>query len=116
MFAVTDDRNIAVHRLLDRLGFRREARLVEADRFKGTWSTLQTYAILNREYRSRAAIKYTVERRAPRRPHQSVLHCREAVGISPRSDDFLYITDKESILRWVISGSDAPLRPSVALL
>jgi hypothetical protein len=40
----------------------------------------------------------------------------EAVGKFPGSDDFLYINDKESILRWVISVSGAPLRPPVALL
>jgi RimJ/RimL family protein N-acetyltransferase len=47
--ATTDDRNRAVHRLLDRLGFRCEARLVEADWFKGEWSTLRIDAILRRE-------------------------------------------------------------------
>jgi len=52
VFAEADDRNVAVHRLLERLGFRCEARLVEADWFKGTWSTLRTYAILDREYAS----------------------------------------------------------------
>jgi hypothetical protein len=41
---------------------------------------------------------------------------REAVGKLPGSDDFLYINDKESILRWVISVSEAPLRPPAALL
>ena len=29
--------------------------------------------------------------------------CREAVGEFPGSDDFLYINDKKSILRWAIS-------------
>jgi hypothetical protein len=29
--------------------------------------------------------------------------CREAVGDFPGSDDFLYINDKKSILRWAIS-------------
>jgi RimJ/RimL family protein N-acetyltransferase len=50
IYAETDDRNVAVHRLLERLGFRCEARLVEADWFKGEWTTLRTYAILRREF------------------------------------------------------------------
>jgi hypothetical protein len=41
---------------------------------------------------------------------------REAVGEFPGSDDFLYINDKKSILRWAISVSGAPLRPLAALL
>lgn len=51
VFARADDRNTAVHRLLERLGFRREARLVEADWFKGEWTTLRVYAVLEREWR-----------------------------------------------------------------
>jgi RimJ/RimL family protein N-acetyltransferase len=39
-----------VHRLLERLGFRCEARLVEADFFKGDWCTMRTYAVLRREW------------------------------------------------------------------
>lgn len=50
VFADTDDRNVAVGRLLERLGFRCEARLVEADWFKGEWSTLRVYALLHREW------------------------------------------------------------------
>ena len=50
VYAETDDRNVAVHRLLERLGFRCEARLVEADWFKGEWTTLRTYATLRREW------------------------------------------------------------------
>jgi RimJ/RimL family protein N-acetyltransferase len=46
----TDDRNVAVHRLFERLGFRCEARLVEADWFKGEWTTLRIYAVLRREW------------------------------------------------------------------
>jgi RimJ/RimL family protein N-acetyltransferase len=53
VYAEADDRNTAVHRLLERLGFRCEARLVEADRFKGEWTTLRVYAVLRREWRSR---------------------------------------------------------------
>jgi RimJ/RimL family protein N-acetyltransferase len=50
IYAEADDRNLDVHRLLERLGFRCEARLVEADWFKGEWSTLRVYAILRREW------------------------------------------------------------------
>ena len=50
VFAETDDRNVAVHRLLERLGFRREARLVEADWFKDEWTTVCVYAVLRREW------------------------------------------------------------------
>jgi len=53
VFAEADDRNTAVKRLLERLGFRCEARLVEADWFKGEWSTLCVYAILDREWQAR---------------------------------------------------------------
>jgi RimJ/RimL family protein N-acetyltransferase len=35
VYAQADDRDLAVHRLLERLGFRCEAPLVEADWFKG---------------------------------------------------------------------------------
>ena len=52
VYAQADDRNVPVHRLLERLGFRCEARLVEADWFKGEWTTLRTYATLRREWRS----------------------------------------------------------------
>jgi RimJ/RimL family protein N-acetyltransferase len=57
VFAETDDRNRPVARLLERLGVRCEARLVEADWFKGEWSTLRVYAMLDGEWR---------EHRAPR--------------------------------------------------
>lgn len=50
VYAQADDRNVAVHRLLERLGFRCEARLVEADWFKGEWTTLRVYATLRREW------------------------------------------------------------------
>jgi RimJ/RimL family protein N-acetyltransferase/quercetin dioxygenase-like cupin family protein len=54
IYAETDDRNVGVHRLVERLGFRCEARLVEADWFKGEWTTLRVYAILRREWSARA--------------------------------------------------------------
>lgn len=50
IYARADDRNDAVHRLFERLGFRCEARLVEADWFKGEWTTLRVFAILRREW------------------------------------------------------------------
>jgi RimJ/RimL family protein N-acetyltransferase len=50
--AQADDRNVPVHRLLERPGFRCEARLVEAEWFKGEWTTLRTYATLRREWRA----------------------------------------------------------------
>jgi RimJ/RimL family protein N-acetyltransferase len=50
VYAQADDRNVPVHRLFERLGFRCEARLVEADWFKGEWATLRTYATLRREW------------------------------------------------------------------
>ena len=52
VYAQTDDRNAPVHRLLERLGFRREARLVDADWFNGEWVTLRTYGVLRREWAS----------------------------------------------------------------
>jgi RimJ/RimL family protein N-acetyltransferase len=55
VLAEADDRNVSVHRLLERLGFRCEARLVEADWFKGEWSTLRLYAMLDREWRARSS-------------------------------------------------------------
>ena len=48
--AQADDRNLPVRRLLERLVFRCEARLVEADWFKGEWTTLRLYALLDREW------------------------------------------------------------------
>ena len=53
VYAEADDRNVAVHRLFGRLGFRCEARLVEADWFKGEWSTLRVFAVLRREWVNR---------------------------------------------------------------
>ena len=50
IYAQADDRNLAVHRLLERVGFRCEARLIEADWFKGEWTTLRVYALLRREW------------------------------------------------------------------
>ena len=50
VYARADDRDVPVQRLLERLGMRCEARLLDADWFKGGWATLRTYAILRREW------------------------------------------------------------------
>jgi RimJ/RimL family protein N-acetyltransferase len=55
VFAQADDRNDPVHRLLEALRFRREGRLLEADWFKGEWSTLRICATLEREWRQHVA-------------------------------------------------------------
>ena len=50
VYAQTDDRNKSAQRLLERLGFRLEARLIEADWFDGEWTTLRIYAVLKKEW------------------------------------------------------------------
>lgn len=50
VLANADARNAPVRRLLERLGLRQEAELREADWFKGEWTTLCIYAVLNREW------------------------------------------------------------------
>lgn len=52
VFGLVDDRNAAVQKLFGRLGFRCEARHVEADWFKGEWTTTRVYAMLEREWRA----------------------------------------------------------------
>jgi RimJ/RimL family protein N-acetyltransferase len=47
--ASCDSRNASVARLLRRLGFRQESRQVDADWFKGEWTTLDGYALLASE-------------------------------------------------------------------
>lgn len=47
-----DDRNAASQRLLERLGFRREAHMIDEEFFKGEWSSTYLYAILDREWQS----------------------------------------------------------------
>ena len=56
MFAQLDERNPASARVLERLGMRREAVLVEDMWFKGEWSTTLVYAMLDREWRVRRAV------------------------------------------------------------
>lgn len=53
VYAETDDRNAAAQRLLERIGFRSEARLVEADWFKDEWTTVRVFALLRSEWESR---------------------------------------------------------------
>lgn len=48
-----DERNTASIRVVECLGFRREARLVESSWFKGEWTTLLIYAQLEGEWRER---------------------------------------------------------------
>lgn len=52
VFGQVDDRNTAVQNLFRRLGFRCEGRHVEADWFKGEWTTMRVYAMLEREWRA----------------------------------------------------------------
>ena len=47
------DGNVASARLLGRLGFRQEARLVDNVLFKGAWATQLVFAMLEDEWRSR---------------------------------------------------------------
>lgn len=57
IYAETDERNLGAHRLLERLRFRCEARMLEADWFKNEWTSVRIYGVLRREWqgRSRAA-------------------------------------------------------------
>lgn len=48
--AQCDARNEPVTRLLRRVGFRHESRQVDADFYKGEWTTLDGYAMLANEY------------------------------------------------------------------
>jgi RimJ/RimL family protein N-acetyltransferase len=51
--AVVIDDNLASARLLGRLGFRQEARLVDNVHFKGAWATQLVFAMLEDEWRAR---------------------------------------------------------------
>lgn len=55
VFSITDERNAPAQRLLEGLGFRREARFVEGTWFKGGWATELLYAVLEREWRTTGA-------------------------------------------------------------
>jgi RimJ/RimL family protein N-acetyltransferase len=50
VYGETDDLNVGMRKLFERVGFRLEARLVEGDWFKGAWSTLCVYAMLSSEW------------------------------------------------------------------
>ena len=50
VYAQCDARNTPVAALLRRLGMRHEARQVDADWFKGEWTTLDEFALLSREW------------------------------------------------------------------
>jgi aminoglycoside 6'-N-acetyltransferase len=52
IYAETDERNAGVHRLLDRLGFRCEAQLVEGRPVKGEWCSLRIHAMLRCEWKA----------------------------------------------------------------
>ena len=68
--ATCDVENEASVRLLERLGMRREARLLESVWFKGAWGSEYVYALLGREWsRARRAAGAGASRRcAPRAP------------------------------------------------
>jgi len=59
--ATTDVDNHAAWRLLERVGFRREAHFVDSIWFKGAWGSEYLYAILAREWASRGAFKGRVD-------------------------------------------------------
>jgi len=54
VFARLDARNTASARLAARLGMRQEAHLIENEWFKGEWTDELDFALLSREWRSRA--------------------------------------------------------------
>ena len=51
VIAFCDARNASVHALLERVGLRQESRQVEADWFKGEWTTLDGFALLASEWK-----------------------------------------------------------------
>jgi RimJ/RimL family protein N-acetyltransferase len=50
VIAFCDSRNTRVHDLLERVGLRQESRQVQADWFKGEWTTLDGFAVLASEW------------------------------------------------------------------
>lgn len=50
VFAQCDARNSGMHGVLTRAGFRHEGTAVDADWFKGEWTSLETWAVLAREW------------------------------------------------------------------
>lgn len=55
LLGVVDARNEPAARLFARLGFRHEGRAVEADWFKGEWSSVDTWAVLRSEWGRKTA-------------------------------------------------------------
>jgi RimJ/RimL family protein N-acetyltransferase len=53
VIATMDARNHSSMRLAERLGMRREAHQLSAEMFKGGWSDLLVYAIVDDEWRAR---------------------------------------------------------------
>ncbi|MNL74735.1 ribosomal-protein-S5-alanine N-acetyltransferase [compost metagenome] len=53
IFARLDTANAGSVALVERLGFRREAHLIENDRFDGAWGDEFIYAMLRREWAAR---------------------------------------------------------------
>lgn len=53
LFARVDPRNLASVRLLEGLGFRREAHFIQNDRFDGVWGDEFVYAMLKSEWQAR---------------------------------------------------------------
>lgn len=50
VIALTDVRNRPIAKLLTRIGMRREGRLVEAEWWKGEWTSIDTWALLAAEW------------------------------------------------------------------
>ena len=67
MVARVDARNPASAAVLRKIGMRQEAELVENEWFKGAWSTELDFALLQREWRSRATPVASTSRRTPAR-------------------------------------------------
>ncbi len=55
IFARLDAKNAGSVGVVERLGLRREALLIENDRFNGVWGDECVYAVLNREWAARAS-------------------------------------------------------------
>lgn len=50
-----DERNTTSARVVERLGFRHEARLVDSEWFKGEWATMLIFGLLDHEWRASGA-------------------------------------------------------------
>jgi RimJ/RimL family protein N-acetyltransferase/predicted N-acetyltransferase YhbS len=94
VFAVTDGRNAAAGRLFARLGFRHEGRAVEADWFKGEWTTLDTWAVLRSEFDDRHVPAFALRAGDPTEYPALVAIWRRAVDAT---HDFLSDEDRDAI-------------------